>query len=92
MALTLGEVGQAVPELCAAPIFLFSHRPCQAQPELLGITLDCRHEVALKCPGGTKAISLGFQPVSTRGFRGPATRWRPGRDTSDASARGWVCA
>ena len=25
-------------------------------------TLDCRHEVALKCPGGTKAISLGFQP------------------------------
>ena len=26
------------------------------------LILDRRDEVALKCPGGTKAISLGFQP------------------------------
>ena len=30
------------------------------------LTFDRRHEVALKCPGGTKAISLGFQLVETK--------------------------
>ena len=32
----------------------------------MALTFDRRHEVALKCPGGTKAISLGFQLVETK--------------------------
>ena len=30
------------------------------------LILDLRHEVAVKCPGGTKAISLGFQRFNPR--------------------------
>ena len=52
----------------------------------IALTLNCRHEVALKCPGGTKATSLRFQPEVSVAHEHDASR----RDASDASARVWV--
>ena len=52
----------------------------------LALAVDCRHEVALECPGGTKAISLGFQPEVSVAHQHYASR----RDASDARRRGLV--
>ena len=55
----------------------------------MALTLDCRHEVALKCPGGTKAIASGFnrfQPEVSVAHQHDASRREGANDIRPAVA------